>query len=132
MRKQPRKPGLNVVPMPAKKHETSRENRTAARNFAANAVIPGVLAAAGSSDEPRVKDGLRLVEAFLAIEDAQGRAALVTLARAYGQIRLGPQGPAAPNWRASSSAAEIVTESLISDSLSLASLHVPAQRASRP
>jgi hypothetical protein len=62
MNKHPRKPGHNVVQMPAKLLET----RT--------------LAAAGSPDDPRVQEAMRLIEAFLAIEDAAARAALITLA----------------------------------------------------
>lgn len=38
------------------------------------------LAAAGSPEDPRMKEALRLMQAFLAIEDAPGRAALITLA----------------------------------------------------
>jgi hypothetical protein len=38
------------------------------------------LIAAGSPDDPRMKEAMRLMQAFLAIEDAAGRAALITLA----------------------------------------------------
>jgi hypothetical protein len=38
------------------------------------------LAAAGSDDDPVMREALRLIQAFLAIEDANARNALVTLA----------------------------------------------------
>ena len=38
------------------------------------------LSAAGSPDDPMMREALRLIEAFLAIEDAQARTALITLA----------------------------------------------------
>ena len=76
MPKHPRKPGHNVVPMSAK----TLENRIPARDFTGNATTPGVRAAAGSSDDPRMQEALRLMEAFLAIEDERRRAALITLA----------------------------------------------------
>ena len=76
MSKHPRKPGHNVVPMPAK----PLESRIPARDFPGNAAAPGALAAAGSPDDPRMQEALRLMEAFLAIEDAAARAALITLA----------------------------------------------------
>ena len=40
----------------------------------------GSLAAAGGPDDPIMREALRLVEAFLAIEDTASRAALITLA----------------------------------------------------
>jgi hypothetical protein len=62
MRKPPRETIHNVVPLPLK-------------------ATPGPLApAAGSPDDPRMREAVRLMEAFLAIEDAQGRAALIILA----------------------------------------------------
>ena len=76
MSKYPRKPDHNVVSMPAKK----REYRIPAHKLVGNPAVPGALAAAGSPDDPRMQEALRLVEAFLAIEDEQGRAALITLA----------------------------------------------------
>jgi hypothetical protein len=39
-----------------------------------------MFAAAGSPDDPRMQEALRLAKAFLAIEDAQARGALVALA----------------------------------------------------
>lgn len=67
MPKQTRGSGDNVVPMPAK---TSEGRDSAAKTFAA----------AGSPDDPRMKEAMRLMQVFLAIEDAPGRAALITLA----------------------------------------------------
>jgi hypothetical protein len=76
MSKHPRKPGHNVVQMPAK----PLEGRNPARDLPDNAAAaPGPLAA-GSPDDPRMQEALRLIEAFLAIEDASARAALITLA----------------------------------------------------
>lgn len=70
MNKQPRKPGHNILQMPA----MPLENRSPARDF------PGHVAAAGSPDDPRMREAMRLIEAFLAIEDAAARAALIALA----------------------------------------------------
>lgn len=67
MTKRTRCPGDNVVPMPAKAGEP--------REPSAHTLAP-----AGSRDDPRMKEALRLMQAFLAIEDAAGRAALITLA----------------------------------------------------
>ena len=75
MNKHPRKPGHNVVQMPSKPLESPNP----AREFPGNAATPGPLAA-GSPDDPRMQEALRLIEAFLAIEDAGARAALITLA----------------------------------------------------
>lgn len=38
------------------------------------------LSEAGGPDDPVMREALRLIEAFLAIEDAQARTALITLA----------------------------------------------------
>lgn len=76
MMKPPRKPGHNVVPMPAK----PAESRNPARDFPGTAAGPGALAAAGSPNDPRMQEAMRLIEAFLAIEDAAARAALIALA----------------------------------------------------
>ena len=67
MSKQTRSHGDNVVPMPAKAAEP-RESSGHVR------------ALAGSRDDPRMKEAMRLMQSFLAIEDAAGRAALITLA----------------------------------------------------
>jgi hypothetical protein len=56
------------------------ENRTPTHDFTGKAATAGALTAAGSPDDPRMQEALRLMEAFLAIEDEQGRAALITLA----------------------------------------------------
>jgi hypothetical protein len=76
MNKYPRKPGHNVVPMPA----IPFASRDPAHDFAGHAAAPGARAAAGSPDDPRMREAMRLIEAFLAIEDAAARAALITLA----------------------------------------------------
>jgi len=64
MQKRTHEPDFNVVPLPAK----PAENRAAAR------------AAAGSPDDPRTQEAMRLIEAFLAIEDATARSSLIALA----------------------------------------------------
>lgn len=76
MNKPPRKPGHNVLQMTTK----PLENRNPARDFPGNAAAPGALAAAGSPDDPRMREAMRLIEAFLAVEDAAARAALIALA----------------------------------------------------
>ena len=73
MNKPPRKPGHNVLQMPTK----PREDCKPARDFPGNAAA---LAAAGSPDDPRMREAMRLIEAFLAIEDAAARVALIALA----------------------------------------------------
>jgi hypothetical protein len=45
---------------------------------AASGAVPH--SAAGSPDDPIMREALRLIEAFLAIEDANARNALITLA----------------------------------------------------
>lgn len=67
MPKQTFNSGDNVVPMPAK---VSEGRCSAVKTFAA----------AGSPDDPRMKEAMRLMQVFLAIEDAPGRTALITLA----------------------------------------------------
>jgi hypothetical protein len=67
MSKQTISSGDNVVPMPAKTADI--------RDSSADTLV-----AAGSRDDPRMKEAMRLMQAFLAIEDAPGRAALITLA----------------------------------------------------
>ena len=76
MHKYPRKPDLSVVPMPSK----TTEKCALTRDFPASAAAPGALAAAGSPDDPRTKEAMRLIEAFLAIEDATARSSLIALA----------------------------------------------------
>lgn len=83
MIKHPRSPDLNVVPMPAK----PAEKRDISRHFTGHAGVP---APDGSPGDPRLQEAMRLMEAFLAIEDEQGRAALITLAErlvSYDWIR---------------------------------------------
>jgi hypothetical protein len=50
------------------------------RDFTAAVTAPGALAAAGSPDDPRTQEAMRLIEAFLAIEDATARSSLIVLA----------------------------------------------------
>ncbi len=80
MSKYTRKPGLNVVPMLPKADASGRPADDHAGNRAAGKVGPGGLSAAGGPDDPRMKEAMRLMQAFLAIEDTAGRAALITLA----------------------------------------------------
>lgn len=75
MKKSSSKSGHNIVRMPAKPAENRKADRIQPRPAAADEI-----AAAGSLDDPRMREALRLMEAFLAIEDAAGRAALVALA----------------------------------------------------
>ena len=70
MNKHPHEPFHNVLQMPA----MPLENRSPARGF------PGHVAAAGRPDDPRMREAMWLIEAFLAIEDAEARAALIALA----------------------------------------------------
>jgi hypothetical protein len=65
----------NVVRMSANPGESQKTTRS----FSA-ASGGGTFAAAGSADDPRMQEALRLAKAFLAIEDAQARGALVALA----------------------------------------------------
>lgn len=74
MQKHPRKPDLSVVPMPSK----TTEKCALTRDFPAAA--PAALAAAGSPDDPRTQEAMRLIEAFLAIDDASARSSLIVLA----------------------------------------------------
>ena len=76
MNKYPRTPGDNVLQMPSK----PGEDRNSADDFPGNAAAPAALAAAGSPDDPRMREAMRLIEAFLAVEDAAARAALIALA----------------------------------------------------
>ena len=76
MSNHPRKSGNNVVPLPTK----SRRGRNAAREFADDPAAPAAAACAGGRDDPRTKEAMKLIELFLAIEDASARAALIALA----------------------------------------------------
>ena len=68
--------GDNVVPMPSK----PGEGRIAAADNPRHAAKPSAPATAGSPADPRMKEAMRLIEAFLAIEDEAARAALIALA----------------------------------------------------
>lgn len=76
MSRQPRSPDHNVVQMPANQFEA----REPLREYSGAAAAAKPPVTAGSPDDPRMQEALRLMEAFLAIEDKQGRAALITLA----------------------------------------------------
>jgi hypothetical protein len=60
------KPELTVVPMPAKAVEIG--------------VSPPAHAISSKPNDPRTQEAMRLVEAFLAIEDATARSSLIALA----------------------------------------------------
>jgi hypothetical protein len=80
-----------LVPMVA---ETARAPDPVGSVAAANADA-SALAAAGSPNDPRMKEAMRLMKSFLAIEDAAGRAALITLAERlvnYDWVRKAGQG----------------------------------------
>lgn len=62
-------PAGNVIPLESKLKDSGRDS-----------VRPPV-AEAGSKDDPRMKEAMVLMEAFLAIEDQVARNALVTLAQ---------------------------------------------------
>jgi hypothetical protein len=79
------------------------------------AAARGALTVAGP-DDLRMQEALRLMEVFLAIKDEQGRAALITLAGASGQLRLGPQGAAALGRRSDARLADFLNDFLIADS----------------
>ena len=76
MNEYPPKPDHNVLQMSAK----PRDDRKSARDFHGNVPAPGPLAAAGSPDDPRMQEAMRLMQAFLAIEDTAARDALIALA----------------------------------------------------
>jgi hypothetical protein len=56
------------------------ERQAPARDIPAAIERPGLNTAVGGPNDPRVQEAMRLVGAFLAIEDAAAREALVTLA----------------------------------------------------
>jgi len=76
MNKHPHKPGHNVLQMPIK----PAENLNPAGDFPGQVAAPVALAAAGSPGDPRMREAMRLIEAFLAVEDAAARTALIALA----------------------------------------------------
>jgi hypothetical protein len=71
MNKHPPKPDHNVVQIPAK----ALKGRKPASDFVAPA-----LGTPGNPHDSRTREALRLIEAFLAIEDTAARSALVALA----------------------------------------------------
>lgn len=71
----------------------AREHRRPARDGNDDAAVPAN-SAAGGPDDPRMREAMRLMEAFLAIEDEHGRAALITLAErlvSYDWVRKAQQ-----------------------------------------
>ena len=77
MNKHPRKPGNNVLHMPTK----PRRGRNPAREFRRQSGgARGALPPPAGRDDPRTQEAMRLIEVFLAIEDASARAALIALA----------------------------------------------------
>jgi hypothetical protein len=68
--------GHNVVSMPSK----PGESRILAGENPGHAAKPATLATAGSPGDPRMKEAMHLIEAFLAIEDEAARTALIALA----------------------------------------------------
>jgi hypothetical protein len=67
MDKRTGKPELTVVPMPSKAGEI-------------RVSPPAAHAITSKSNDPRTQEAMRLVEAFLAIEDATARSSLIALA----------------------------------------------------
>ena len=65
----------NVVPLPVKQANSRATERDA---FTESGLA--ALTVAGGPDDPRMQEVMRLAGAFLAIEDAQARAALIALA----------------------------------------------------
>ena len=76
MSKQPRNPESNVVRM----RPRPRVKRDAAVDLPVQAVAPAAAAAPGGAGDPRMQEALRLIGAFLAIEDDVARGALITMA----------------------------------------------------
>jgi hypothetical protein len=74
MDKPPRRPDDNVVPL----HAKASENRVPAHEPQAHTA--DTLALAGSADDARMREAMRLIEAFLGVEDKEVRAALIALA----------------------------------------------------
>ena len=64
MNKPPRKPAHNILRLPTKPCGIS-----SGAGFSRHAAAPGALASAGSPGDPRMQEAMRLIEAFLAIED---------------------------------------------------------------
>lgn len=75
-----RKSASNVVPITAKAAAGCRPAHAANAKSGADEAHPAALTAAGSPNDPRMKEAMRLMQSFLAIEDSAGRTALITLA----------------------------------------------------
>jgi len=71
----PQKPGHNILHLPTKRPA----NRRVTRDFTDRAPASEMLVA-GSPGDPRMQEAIRLVAAFLAIEDAAARDAMIALA----------------------------------------------------
>jgi hypothetical protein len=88
MNKTPRKPGHNVVKLVTKttaahgRHPAGELAKTAAKTAARTAAKSATHGRGGRSgpDDARVKEAMRLAQAFLAIEDPGARSALIALA----------------------------------------------------
>jgi hypothetical protein len=76
MNKPPRKPDHNIVQIPAK----ALKGRELAHDFTGPTAASPALGTSGNPHDPRTREALRLIEAFLAIEDTAARSALVALA----------------------------------------------------
>jgi hypothetical protein len=76
MDKPPRRPDHNVVPL----YPSPSENHVPAPESQVRVAAPDTLAVAGSADDARMREAMRLIEAFLAVEDSEARAALIALA----------------------------------------------------
>jgi len=72
--------GDDNSPIPLMPHMSRDRGMGKLHEFPAPTPPGKTVPVAGDPEDPRMKEALRLVEAFLAIEDAAARAALVTLA----------------------------------------------------
>lgn len=73
---------IKQSPSPAADNIVSLESKAKAKDGYRDNERPGfdVKSAPGGKDDPRMQEAVRLMEAFLAIEDPKSRDALVTLA----------------------------------------------------
>jgi hypothetical protein len=76
MDKPPRRPDHNVVPL----YPQPTENSVPALDTQQSTAALDKNAMAGSADDARMREAMRLIEAFLAIEDSEARVALIALA----------------------------------------------------
>jgi hypothetical protein len=76
MNKQPSNSDSNVVRM----RPPRRVKRSAAVDLPAQAAAPAAPVAPGGAGDPRMQEALRLIAAFLAIDDDVARGALITMA----------------------------------------------------